>query len=107
GVLSCEDSKRLQQIAAGLDAAKIDALLRKWLAQLPHPFTSADRKAGYRYDISILQAEFSLTQVLDRPQTGRIFFEEVIRENLDIGRPHQVQLIVGRRVSKRTAGRWP
>src|SRR5262245_12367090 len=84
GVLSCEDSKRLQQIAAGLDAAKIDALLRKWLAQLPHPFTSADRKAGYRYDISILQAEFSLTQVLDRPQTGRIFFEQVIRENLDI-----------------------
>jgi hypothetical protein len=24
----------------------------------------------------MLQAEFSLTQVLDRPVTGRIFFEE-------------------------------
>ena len=40
----------------------------------------ADRPAGYRYDISILQAEFSLTQVLDRPLTGRVFFEQVIRE---------------------------
>ena len=30
-----------------------------------------DRAAGYRYDLSILQAEFSLTQVLDRPVTGR------------------------------------
>ena len=70
-----------------MSAAKIDALLRKWLRRLPHPFTVADRRAGYRYDVSILQAEFSLTQVLDRPVTGRVFFEEVIRENLDIGRP--------------------
>jgi hypothetical protein len=31
--------------------------------------------------------------VLDRPVAGRIFFEQVIRENLDIGRPGQVQLI--------------
>jgi hypothetical protein len=106
GVLSCDDPKRLQQIADGLDAGKIDALLRKWLARLPHPFTPADRQAGYRYDVSILQAEFSLTQVLDRPQTGRIFFEAVIRENLDLGRPDQVQLIFGRRVTKRTPGRF-
>ena len=46
---------------------KIDGLLRKWFRKLPHPFTAKDRQAGYRYRISILQAEFSLTQVLDRP----------------------------------------
>ena len=106
GILSCANPKRMQQIADGLSAAKINALLRKWLAKLPHPFTAADRKANYRYDVSILQAEFSLTQVLDRPQTGRIFFEDVIRENLDIGRPDQVQLIFDRRVTKRTPGRF-
>ena len=106
GILSCEAPQRLQRLAAGLSAEKIDALLRKWLARLPHPFTPADRKAGYRYDVSILQAEFSLTQVLDRPVSGRIFFEEVIRENLDIGRPDQVQLIFQRRVGKRTPGRF-
>jgi hypothetical protein len=106
GILSCADPKRLQRIADGLSAAKIDALLRKWLAKLPHPFSPRDRGAGYRYDISILQAEFSLTQVLDRPQTGRIFFEQVIRDNLDIGRPDQVQLIFERRVTKRTPGRF-
>jgi hypothetical protein len=106
GVLSCDNPQRLQQIADGLEAATIDALLRKWLGRLPHPFTAADRQAGYRYDVSILQAEFSLTQVLDRPLTGRVFFEEVIRENLDLGRPDQVQLIFGRRVTKRTPGRF-
>ena len=37
---------------------------------------------------------------------GRIFFEQVIRENLDIGRPGQVQLIFDRRVTRRTPGRF-
>jgi hypothetical protein len=35
---------------------------------------------------------------------GRIFFEEVLRENLDIGRPDHVQLIFQRRVTKQTPG---
>jgi hypothetical protein len=79
-------------------------LFRKWLARLPHPFTGSDRKAGYRCELSILQIELSLTQVLDRPLSGRIFFEQVIRENLDIGRPKQVQLIFNRWVTKRSPG---
>ena len=84
--------------------------MRKWLARLPHPFTAADRAAGYRYDISVLQAEFSLTQVLDRPLSGRVFFEDLIRENLDLGRPDKVSLIFNRRVHNRgkhpTPSRW-
>jgi hypothetical protein len=106
GVLSCASPERLQKICDGLSAAKIDALLRKWLRLLPHPFTGADRRAGYRYDLSILQAEFSSTQVLDKPQHGRLFFEQVIRENLDLGRPEQVQLIFKRRVQRNTPGRF-
>jgi hypothetical protein len=106
GLLSCADPARAQAICDGLGAAQLDALLRKWLDRLPHPFTSEDRAAGYRYEISILQAEFSLTQVLDRPLTGRAFFEEVIREHLDLGRPDQVQLIFDRRVTRRTPGRF-
>ena len=67
GILSCADPERMQQLSNGLTAARIDALLRKWLGRLPHPFSSADRGAGVLYQVSILQAEFSLTQVLDRP----------------------------------------
>jgi hypothetical protein len=104
GILSCANPKRLQAICDSLSADKIDALLRKWLRRLPHPFPTRDRQAGYRYQISILQIELSLTQVLDRPVSGRIFFEEVIRENLDIGRPKQMQLIFDRGVTKTTPG---
>jgi hypothetical protein len=106
GILSCAEPERLQQICDGLSADKINGFLRKWLRLLPHPFTGADRKAGYLYDISILQAEFSLTQVLDRPLHGRLFFEQVIRENLDLGRPEEVQLIFNRKINRRTPGRF-
>jgi hypothetical protein len=98
GFASCDDPKRLQRICDRLAPAQIDRLLRKWLARLPHPYTARDRRAGYRYDLSILQAEFSLTQVLDRPLAGRVFFEEMIRENLDVGRPDRVSLIFDRRI---------
>jgi hypothetical protein len=106
GVLSCAQPQQAQRICDGLTADKIDALMRKWLRRLPHPFSAWDRAAGYRYDASILQAEFSLTQVLDQPVSGRIFFESVIRDNLDLGRPDHIQLVFGRRVTKKTPGRF-
>jgi len=95
-----DDPAGLQALCDTLGEAHIDALLRKWLAALPHPFSPADRAAGYRYDLSILQAEFSLTQMLDRPVSGRIFFEQVIRDNLDLGRPDQISLIFDRRITR-------
>jgi len=89
GIRSCANPKRLQAICDSLSSDRIDMLLRKWFRRLPHPFPARDRQAGYRYQISILQIELSLTQVLDRPLSGRIFFEDVIWENLDMGRPKQ------------------
>jgi len=106
GFAAVADTEVVQRICDGLTEDKIDALLRKWLARLPHPYSAADRTAGYRYDISILQAEFSLTQMLDQPVSGRIFFEQVIRDNLDLGRPDRVSLIFARKVYRNTPGRF-
>jgi hypothetical protein len=102
GIRQCEDRATLQKISDELSAEKIDAFFRKWLKRLPHPFTKNDQDAGYQYELSIWQAEFSLTQVFDRPVHGRIFFDEVIRENLDLGRPDQIQLLFNRRLPRRT-----
>ncbi len=101
GFAAVDDVDRLQAICDRLGEDQLDALLRKWLARLPHPFSAADRAAGYRYELSILQAEFSLTQMLDKPVSGRRFFEQVIRDNLDIGRPDQVALIFDRKLIRR------
>src|SRR4051812_32149217 len=110
GFASVEDVPALQEICDRLGAARIEALLRKWLAILPNPFTPEDEDAGYRYVLSVLQAEFSLTQMLDRPVSGRIFFEQVLHDNLDIGRPDQIGLVFDRRIIRRgpraTRGRF-
>ena len=42
--------------------------------------------------------------MLDRPVAGRQFFEEVIRENIDLGRPDHVQLLFDRKVMRTTPG---
>jgi hypothetical protein len=110
GFAACDDVTGLQGICDSLDENKIEALARKWLAILPNPYSAADQAAGYRYDISVLQAEFSLTQVLDRPASGRVFFDQVIHDNLAIGRPDQVSLIFDRKIVRRgpraTPGRF-
>ena len=110
GFAAVDDVPALQAICDSLDQDKIQALARKWLDILPNPYSAADQAAGYRYDISVLQAEFSLTQVLDKPVSGRIFFDQVIHDNLAIGRPDQVGLIFDRRIIRKgpraTPGRF-
>ena len=105
GILSCEHPRRMQPLADRLSGPAIRQFLDKWQRRLPCPFCPAEQRAGYRYELSMTQAEFALTQVVDRPVHGRIFFEEVIRENLDLGRPDSIQLIFERRVTRRTPGR--
>ena len=110
GFAAVDDVAAVQQICDSFGEQVIWDLAAKWMALLPCPFTGEDNAAGYRYEVSVLQAEFSLTQVLDAPVTGRIFFEQVIRDNLDIGRPDQVGLIFARRIIRKgpraTPGRF-
>ena len=105
GFAAVEDVAAVQAICDSFDEKVIWDLAAKWTGPLPCPFTAEDTAAGYRYEVSVLQAEFSLTQVLDAPVTGRIFFEQVIRDNLDIGRPDQVGLIFAGGSSARGRGR--
>jgi hypothetical protein len=57
----------------------------RWMYRLPSPFTAHDCRAGYTYQLSILQLEVARTEVFDRPLHGRQFSEEVIRQHLDLG----------------------
>jgi hypothetical protein len=105
-----DDAAAVQAICDGMGQQQIEALAARLLAMLPHPFTAGDTAAGYRHELSVLQAEFSLTQTLDSAVSGRIFFEQVIRDNLDLGRPDQVSLIFDRRIVRKgrraTPGRF-
>jgi hypothetical protein len=97
---------KLQQICDSLVPEQIDRVFRKWLGRIALPLRPQDRAAGYDWNLSIWQMEVSLTQIFDRPLRGREFFEEIIRDNLDLGRPDRVQLIFDRVVTKKTPGHF-
>jgi hypothetical protein len=102
GFLWCADPDRLQQLADSLSPADVQSLFDHWLHILPWPLTPSDRAAGYRHRLSIWQLEMSLTQVFTEPIYGRQFFEAVIRNNLDLGRPDRVSLLFPTRLNRRT-----
>jgi len=89
------DCRRFATVSARRTSTRCCA---KWLRILPNPFTDDDQAAGYRYELSLLQTEFSLTQMLDTPVSERIFFEQVLHDNLDAGRPDRIGLVFDRRI---------
>jgi hypothetical protein len=106
GFQSCQDPEKLQAICDQLGPEQIQAFFDKWVEHLPMPLTSEDREAGYRHRLSVWQVEISRTQVFDDPVRGREFFEAVIKENLDLGRPDRVQLVFDRKIIGSTPGRF-
>jgi hypothetical protein len=104
GFLSCADPQALQTICDELGPEQIQAFFEKWQQRLPWRLSEQDRQAGFAYRLSIWQAEFSRTQVFANSTQGRQWFEAVIRDNLDVGRPDRIQLVFERRVTKATPG---
>jgi hypothetical protein len=106
GFLSCKDPVRLQKICYRLDAEKIQALFDHWVEQIPWPLNVEQRAAGYQHQLSIWQMEVSRTQVFRDPEQGWALVENLIRDNLDLGRPDRVSLIFERKVTKATPGEF-
>jgi len=104
GFLSCADPQALQAICDELGPEQIQAFFEKWQKRLPWRLSEHDQQAGFAYRLSVWQAEFSRTQVFANSMQGRQWFEAVIRDNLDVGRPDRIQLVFERRVTKATPG---
>jgi hypothetical protein len=104
GFAACDDSAALQAVCDRLGPGTIHVFVERWLARLPLPLTDTDRDAGYWWETSMRQVEVSRTIVFDAPRHARGFFEALIVDNLDLGRPHNVEIIFGRRVRRDTIG---
>src|SRR5215469_7998561 len=104
GFAACEDPAALQGICDRLGPGTIHVFTQRWLHALALPFTTRDHDAGYWWEVSMRQIEISRTIVFDAPRHARGFFEALVADNLDIGRPHNVEIIFGRRVRRDTWG---
>jgi hypothetical protein len=93
GFATCDDPETLQAICDRLGPGTIGVFFERWMSRLPLPLTEHDRTDGYWWELSMRQVEVSRTLVFDAPRRARAFFEALVADNLDIGRPDKVELI--------------
>jgi hypothetical protein len=99
GFAATNDPAGLQAICDRLGPEEITEFADRWFSVVPVPLTGTDAAAGYWWELSMRQIEVSRTIVFTAPRHARGFFEALVGDNLDIGRPEQVELIFsGRRV---------
>src|SRR5215469_8218847 len=104
GFAACDDPVLLQKICDRLGPAAIESFAQRWLHRLLMPLTRDDERSGYWWELSMRQVEVSRTIVFDAPRRARGFFEALIADNLDLGRPASVGIIFGRRIRRDTKG---
>ena len=96
GFASCDDPAALQAICDRFGPGTVQVWFERWMARLPLPLTGADRDAGYWWELSMRQTETSRTLVFDHDVHARAFFEALLCENMDLGRPENVELLFRR-----------
>ena len=96
GFASCDDPAALQAICDRLGPGAITVFFERWMSQIPLPLTAADRDAGFWWELSMRQIETSRTLVFDGDCHARAFFEALLCENMDLGRPENVELLFRR-----------
>jgi hypothetical protein len=104
GFAASDDPAALQAICDRFGPGVITVFAERWWARLPLPFTPADRAAGYWWDISMRQIEIAKTIVFTAPRHARAFFEALTADNLDIGRPDNMEIIFNRQIRSTTHG---
>ena len=98
GFASAQDPAVLQRICDALQPGTISVFFQRWLSRLPLPLGAADQEAGYWWELSMAQVEVSRTIVFAQPRHARAFFEALVTDNLDLGRPDTVEIVFGRRI---------
>src|SRR5579863_7868506 len=96
GFAACDDPDALQQICDRFGPGTVRVWFERWMSRFPLPLTDADRDAGYWWELSMRQVEVSRTLVFGHDVHARAFFEALLCENMDLGRPENVELLFRR-----------
>jgi hypothetical protein len=96
GFAWAQDAAGLQDICDRFGPGTVQVWSERWMAKIPLPLEDADRDAGYWWELSMRQVETSRTLVFDQDCHARAFFEALLCENMDLGRPENVELLFRR-----------
>ena len=105
GFAACDDPAALQEICDRLQPGTIEVFAQRWLHRLPMPF-GPHGPAGRVLvgDARCARSRSPAPSCFDAPRRARAFFEALIADNLDIGRPANVEIIFGRQIRRDTPG---
>ena len=106
GFAAADDPALLQRICNALQPGTINVFFQRWLHRLPLPLSPADQQAGYWWECSMAQVEVSRTIVFTAPRHARGFFDALVTDNLDLGRPDTLEIIFDRQVRSSTEGEF-
>jgi hypothetical protein len=81
-----------------LQPGTINMFVQRWLSRLSLPLGPADQQAGYWWERSMAQVEVSRTICFAQPRHARAFFDALVTDNLDLGRPDTMEIIFDRRI---------
>ena len=104
GFASVDDAPALRRTCNRLGPRQVQDLFERSMERIPLPLGPRDFEAGFTWEASMNQIEFSRTLILDRPARARAFFDRVVECSTTLGRPSEIELIFGRRVQKNTPG---
>jgi hypothetical protein len=96
GFAACDDPAALQQVCDRFGPGTVQVWFERWMARIPLPLDDGDRDAGFWWELSMRQVETSRTLVFDDDVHARAFFEALLCENMDLGRPENVELLFRR-----------
>jgi len=106
GFAATEDPVALQAICDRLGPGTISVFFQRWLARLPLPLTPVDQAAGYWWELSMAQIETARTIVFSQPRHARGFFEALVTDNLDLGRPDTLEILFDRQIRSTTSSEF-
>jgi hypothetical protein len=101
GFAGTEDPGLLQRICDALQPGTINVFFQRWLHRLPSHWAPADQKDGYRWECSMAQVEVSRTIAFTQSRHAR-FFDALVTDNPDLGRPDTLEIIFDRQIRKGT-----
>ena len=94
GFATCDDPAGLQAICDRLGPGTIEVFFERWMTRLPLPLTAA--RPRRRLLVGAVDARRSRSPApwcSTQPRHARAFFEALVADNLDLGRPDTVELI--------------
>jgi hypothetical protein len=96
GFASTDDPAKLQAVCDSFTPGTVTVWFERWMSRIPLPLTPADRDGGFWWELSMRQVEVSRTLVFDTDCHTRGFFEALLADNMDLGRPEHVELLFRR-----------